>query len=69
MKKLTYVPVDAKALRSALKARKGTPQMVMALSGLKEIGPGRFNSWLRQGMIPVGVAEVLDKYFGIDLNV
>ena len=65
--KLDRVSVDAKALRSALKARKGTPQMVLALSGRTEIGSGAFNTWLRQGSVPVDVADVLSKFFDIHL--
>ena len=66
-KKLDRVAVCAHSIRSQLKAAKGSPQMVMALSGRKEIGPGAFNTWLRQGAVPVDVAAVLTKYFAIEL--
>ena len=67
MKQHTYVPVNAQALRSALKARKGSPIMVMALSGYTTSDVSQFNTWLRNGHLPTHVADALLKYFGIDL--
>lgn len=65
--KLQRVAISAASIRSQLKAAKGTPQMVLALSGRKEVGSSQFHAWMRAGAIPVDVADVLTKYFDIDL--
>ena len=63
----TRVAVDAASIRQQLKAKKITPQIVMALAGYRQVGASGFNTMLREGSVSWKVAQVFIK-LGITLN-
>ena len=60
-----WVPVDGAHIKQQLKARKITGQIIMSLSGSKEIGVVSFNKMMREGRVKASVAGVFDR-LGID---
>ena len=67
MTTLTRVSVDPKYVKQQMKEKRLTAQIVMALSGYKEIGATNFNRYMRLGSVPFNIAETLTK-FGIKLH-
>ena len=59
--------VNASLVRKQIKAKKLSPLMVQALCGLSSLTPTQFNLWMREGAVPLRVAEVLTEKLGISL--
>ena len=66
MTALTRVSVDAPHIKQQMKVQRLTPQIVMAMAGYKEIGSTNFNRYMREGSLPLHIANTLTK-FGISL--
>ena len=63
----TKVRVASALVKQQMKEKGITAQVVMALSGYKEIGSTNFNRYMRLGSVPFNIAETLTK-FGIKLH-